>query len=313
METGKLHNISLINTLDTDFRAELVAAGFNSEEQDMEKAVIVRQRGDIRNVSKDINKIELTYSGYDLMEYLYIYTNRPSIYDSLPEGLFHQPENARKQRTQEDIISEIRNHRNEEFFARKYFQPFEIVLDQVLVDAQIYEQRFDKAYFYENLKDIFIGHWNILRYLNLKQVLLFIRIIPVIAEVSQSLDLISKVMEIILDCPVKVLEGKKSGKSLPDEKKIALGKWKLGINSVLGNSINGDNVDLEITIGPLSTGQMKLFESNAKNRMILNELIDFVIPFDRNITVKYKLSDEDTKFRLSDKTHKAYLGINTRL
>jgi hypothetical protein len=312
MGYGETNKKSLINTLDTDFRAELVTACLNERGQETE-TLIIRQHGDTRNVSKDIDKIESGYSGNDLMEYLFLYVNRPSIYDSLPEGIFHQPDNAKKQRTQEDVIHEIRNHRDEEFFARRYFQPFEISLDQVLTDAQIYEQKFDKACFHENLRDIFKTQWNIIKYLNLKQTLLFIRIIPVIAEISQSLELISKVMETILDCPVQVLKGKRSEKELPDEQKVKLGKWKLGINSVLGDSVYGDNVDILITIGPLSTGQMKLFEPNAVNRSILNELIDLVIPFDRNITVKYELSDTDTKFRLSDKTHKAYLGINTRL
>ncbi|MCL1942211.1 MAG: type VI secretion system baseplate subunit TssG [Candidatus Azobacteroides sp.] len=313
MEPDKLHHSSLINTPDTDFRAELVVAGLIECGADAGKILIVRERGDKRNVSKDISRIESGYSDYDLTEYLYIYTNRPGIYDSLPEGIFHLPDNAGKQRTKEDIIREIRDHRDEEFFARRYFRPFEIVLDQVLTDARMYEQKFDKACFYGNLRDIFINRWNILRYLSLKQALLFIRVIPVMAEVSQSPELMSKVMEIILDCPVQISEGKKTKKKLPDEKKIPLGTWKLGINSILGDSVSGDNTDLVISIGPLSTEKMKLFESNAVNRLILNELIDLVIPFDRNVSVKYKLSDADIKFRLSDKTRKAYLGINTGL
>lgn len=313
MKPDKSYNASSVNTLDTDFRGELVAAGFNRDRQDSEKALIIRRRGDIRDVSKDISGIESGYSSHDLMEYLYVYTNRPGIYDSLPEGIFHQPENNGKQRTQEDIIREIRSHRDEEFFARRYFQPLEMVLDQVLVDAQLYEQKFDKAGFYGNLRDIFVSQWNILRLLNLKQALLFIRIIPVIAEISQDLELMSKVMEMILNCPVHISEGKITKRKLPEEKKRTLGSWKLGINSVLGDSVENDSPDLEIIIGPLSTEQMKLFEPNAINRLILNELIDLTVPFDRTVALKYKLSDADTKFRLSDKAHKAYLGINTRL
>lgn len=303
----------IINSLDTDFKAEVIVANLIGAGQDSVKSLIVRHRGDKRHVSKDVHKVESQYSSYDLMEYLYIYTNRTSIYDALPEGIFHQRHPGKKQRTQEDIIGEIRNSRNEEFMARKYFQPFEMALDGLLVEAQEYEQKFDKAHLFRNLSDIFESQWNILRYLSLRQVLLFIKVIPVIAEVSQSTDLMEKVMNIVLDCPVSICQGKKSKLQLASEDRIPLGKWKLGINSILGKNLESDDIDLDITIGPVSPEQMRLFESNNKNNLILKELIDFLIPFGRHTSIRYKIDKTHTKFRLPDKNHKTYLGINTTL
>lgn len=311
-KTHKAKNKST-NTLSTDFRAEVIVSGLVNAGKDIERTLIIRQRGNIRDVSKDINKIEYQYSNHDLMEYLYIYTNRYSIYDSLPEGIFHQPQQSKRVKTHEDVIQEIRKHRNEEYFARKYFQPFEIVIDQLLVDAQAYEQQFDKAHFYNNLKEIFKDQWSILKHLSLNQALLFIKIIPVIAEISQSLELIAQVMSIILDCPIEVKEGKKSQQCLAKDKMIILGKWRLGINSILGNRVDSENPDLEIIIGPMGTEKMKLFETGATNYLILNELVDLMMPFDRNINIKYRISRTDTKFRLSSPGHRAYLGINTRI
>lgn len=310
---NRIKDKAAVNTLETDFRAEVVAAGLIATGYEPDKTIIIRKRGDRRHVSKDIGRIESDYSIYDMMEYLYIYTNRFGIYDSLPEGIFHQPDHVKKQKTKEDIIHEIRSHRDEEFFARRYFQPFEMIFDKLLVNAQQYEQKFDKAYFHSNLAEIFENQWDILRYLTLGQALLFIRIIPVIAEVSQSKSLSQKVMSIVLGFEVTIREGKKSWKKLESRDRIKLRQWKLGNNSILGNAAESDDLDLIITVGPLSPQEMKLFESGKTNDLILKQLIDIILPFDRNIQIKYRISKQESKFRLSGKTHKAYLGINTTL
>lgn len=302
-----------INLLDTDFKAEVIVSNLIAVGQDASKSLIVRHRGDKRNVSKDVHKIENQYSTYDLMEYMYIHTNRESIYDALPEGIFHQGHSGKMQRTQEDIIAEIKSHRHEEFLARRYFQPFEMVMDGLLVEAQEYEQKFDKAHLYRNLSDIFESHWSILKHLSQKQVLLFIKVIPAISEVSKSLELMAKIMGIILECTVDICQTKKSTLKLVSDERIPLGKWNLGINSVLGKNVESDDVDLDITIGPISPDQMRLFEAGKKNNLVLNKLIDILIPFERNTHIIYKIDKARTKFRLSDKEHKAYLGINTIL
>lgn len=313
METNRLQIRDDINTLDTDFRAEVVVAGLLKAEQDEDRIVIVRQRGNMRDVSKDVSKTEYVYSDYDLLEYLYIYTNRLGIYDSLPEGIFHQPENSRRLRSTEDVVREIRSQREEEKLARRFFRPFEMAIDQLLVDAQLYEQKFDKAHVYGNLCNILKEQWHILRYMNLRQGILFLRIVPLIAEVLQDYEKMGAVMSIILNCPVCIKEGRKSDKVLPDREKNGLGKFKLGVNFVLGKIVESDNPDLNIVIGPINTIEMKSFRSNGNNKQILKRLIDMIIPFDRNKNIEYRLSKTDTKFRLSGKGHATYLGINTRL
>lgn len=310
--TGNKKTLQL-NTLETDFKGEAIAAGQIASGRERDKVLLVRRQGDKRNVYKDIDKLETEYSGYDLLEYLYIYTNRNSIYDTLPEGIIHQTESKNKQRNREDIISDIKNQRQEEFYARRFFQPFEMAVDNILIHAQEYEQQFDKAFFYDNLRTIFESHWDILHYMSLRQALLYIRIIPVIPEVSSSLELMSKVMNIILECPVTIKEGRKSIHELDPADRVPLGKWKLGINSVLGNKAESDDFDLDITIGPISYEKMRLFKTDDNSSKVLIKLADKLIPFERYYNIGYKIIKSDTAFRLSDKTHTAYLGINTTL
>lgn len=313
METKKLQIKEDINTLDTDFRAEVIVAGLTAKGHEEDHIAIVRQRGNMRDVSKDIYKTGYVYSDYELMEYLYIYTNREGIYDSLPEGIFHQPDTNKHRGSAEDIVREIRSQRIEEGLVRRFFQPFEMAIDQMLVDAQLYEQKFDKASIYDNLREIFRNQWHILQYMTLKQGLLFLRMIPHIDELLQDYEQIATAISIIMNCPVRICEGKKSRTELPQGEKPGLGTCKLGVNFVLGKSVESDNPDLDISIGPIQPEEMKSFQSNGTNKQILTRLIDMLIPFDRNKNIHYTVSKSETKFRLSGKGHTAYLGINTRI
>jgi hypothetical protein len=231
----------------------------------------------------------------------------------LPEGLFHHTSVSAGARTTEDIIREIKEQRGKENTIRKYFQPFEMVLDSILVEAQACEQKYDKVFHYDNLTNVIKEHWNILKYLSTGQALLFIKAIPIIAEASGNWDLTASIMAVILGCPVTIREGGKSSLKMGTEDCIKLGNWKLGINSVLGDTVEYAGPDLIINIGPVNLEQIRLFESGRNNDLILNELIDMLIPFNRNTAINYQTIASETKFRLSGEGHTAYLGINTTL
>lgn len=301
-----------INKLETDFRAEVVASGLIESGQNEDKVLIVREKGNKRHVSKDIAKIVNTFSKQDLMEYLYIYTNRNSIYDTIPENIFHQPFTTAKKKTQEDVISEIRRHRDEEFYARRYFQPFEIAVDQLLIDAQLYERKFDKKNFHSNLKDTLAGYWPILKLLSLKQAVFFIKIIPVIHKLPSNFFLTEKILEIILEVPIKVELGQVSSIKVATANKTSK-KFRLGIDTVSGKTFKDGYRDINITIGPAHPECIRQFMKGFKDELILQQLIAMMLPANIVKKIKLKTLDEQSKFRLSNGKHKAYLGLNTKL
>lgn len=313
MDTKQTRLLSEINTIETDYRAEVVASAFLNAGQKEGKVVIVRKGGGSKDVAKDIAKVSTEFSGLDLMEYLYIHTNRYGIYDALPEGIFHQPQSRRRSRSRQDVLEDIRVGRTDEFHARRFFRPFEMIIDRLLVDARIYEQQFDKAYAYENLKVILEEHWDILQYLSVKQTLLFLKAVPLIAGSGRSFPLMASIMRAILDCPVKIEEGKKSELEVAEEERSSLRNLKLGVNLVMGKAVITNFPDLNIIIGPTGARQVRDFQRNKNNLVILDKLIEMIIPFDRNVTIKYEVFEAEKRFRLSDGTHKAYLGVNTTI
>lgn len=313
MNKEELKLLSNINTTETDYKAEVLVAKLIDAGLEEDKILITRKGGNNKDVAKDISKINTEFSGLDLIEYLYIYANRYGIYDSLPEGIFHQSLNRKNNRTQQDVLEGIRAHRLEEFHARRIFQPFEMAIDNFLIDIQIYEQRFDKAYTYENLKNIFEEHWDILPYLSVNQSLLFLKTIPLIPEASQSFEFMASIMSAILDCPVKIIEGKKSLLEVDKKERSSLRNMKMGINSVMGKTVKTDFADLDVIIGPTTAQQVRDFQIHKNNQIILAKFIEMIIPFDRNVNVRYEVFESEKKFRLSGNAHKAYLGVNTTI
>lgn len=313
----KLHTkgkYSVINSLSTDYRAEVIASGVIEAGQDKDKILIFRGKSNTRDVSKDIYKINYAYLSEDLMECLCIYTTRQGIYDNLPEGIFHQSHDTRKKRYHEEIIEEIKDQRLEEIIARRFFQPFEMAIDRILVDAQLYEKKFDKVNFHDNLKKTFTHYWHVFKLMDLKQSAFFIKIIPELYRIPTDFDYMGEILSVIFDIPFKVEPGKVS-KIPVDKKKIPkLGKSKLGINSVLGGDHFTDGSrDIRITIGPMHPEQARLFCSSFHNDLLLKELLKLMLPFNYQREIKYLTSKEHCKFRLSSPTHTAYLGINTVL
>ncbi|MDR1437335.1 MAG: type VI secretion system baseplate subunit TssG [Candidatus Symbiothrix sp.] len=303
------------NTIETDYRAELVAANWIEAGQDDSTIHIIRGKGDRRGVSKDIENIKKEYVdiGFDLVEYLSIYANRDGIYDSLPEGVFHQPPGTQRQKQTEDVLREMKERKEEEFFVRKYFQPFEMAFDKLRIRIRLYELRYNKPTLYNNLAGIFEEHWEILKFLTARQAFLFIKTIPLLEEIAQSLGRTAKAMEMILECPVRIQEGKRSRRPLTPSDATSREKWKLGLNTVPGNTAAADNPDLEITLGPAPVEKIKQLLPGKTNSPVLQNLIEMMIPFDRYFRIKYKTNDDEKKFRLSSNTHTACLGINTTL
>lgn len=301
-----------INTIKTDFKAEVVVAGLIRQGYDPERTIIVRKGAGRRGYSKDVDNVHIEFSQQDLTDYLHVEVNRQGIYDTLPEGLFHQSSPAKK-KTKADILQEIQVHRNEEFFARRFFHPFEIAVDQALVHAQLYERKLDKRNINRNFVDIFSFYWPIIRLLPLKRAVLFMNAVPVLRNIVNDFKISGKIMSVVMDMPVFVSCGKKTILKADDSSCFRLGNARLGNNWILGNQCDNGEYNVLIEVGPISAKDMEGLIGNRTGAKILDALIKLIIPCDREVDIKYKLIKEDAKFVLTRDGQMSYLGINTYL
>lgn len=302
------------NLPDTDFKAEVVASGLKEAGYDAERTLIFR-RGDIRRgFSKDIHDIHPEYSHYDLTDYLYLYVNRRSLYDELPEGIFHKNLYQSEKISKEQVLDEIRIHREEEFFARRFFKPFEISLDHMLVAFQNKERRIDEMNVHPDFVSIFSGQWPVLELLPTHLAVMLIHMLAYMEQITASLSKAGECMTILTGVPVHIKRGDKCVVEVDSCLISKLGSCILGDDMVLGNSFADGTYQMLVEIGPLSARRMESFFPGAADSKILNALTELFLPSDKEIQIRYIIQQEDARFRLGTPTEQgAYLGISTYL
>lgn len=301
------------NSLETDFRSEVVAANLIEQGYDPERIMLIREGDAKRGYAKDIEKTLLEYSQYDLKDYLMIKTNRECIYDILPEGIFHQTKNRRYNKDKEDIIDEIKLQRQEEFFARRFFQPFEIELDKFLIDSYLFEAKYDKRITHSNFTRIFHYYWPVLEVLEREQAVLLLHTIPLLHRIRNSFAEIEEAMSLILDAGVEITKIKLQKQAETDEQQTNLNERRLGVDFVLGRTFDDGVLDLKVTIGPISANRMEFYLKNPSGIKILNMLFEIFLPGNLFFIHEFKLKPEDADFTLSCENKNTFLGINTFL
>ena len=268
-----------------------------------------------RGFSKDIQEIRSEYSHYDLTDYLYLHVNRRSIYDALPEGIFHKNLHQSGKVSKEQVLDEIRIHREEEFFARRFFKPFEISLDHLLVAFQNKERRIDEMNVHADFVSIFSGQWPVLKLLPLHLAVMLVHLLPYLEQITASLAKTGECMSILTGgaCPPEERRQMRDRGASP-VLSPRLGRCLLGDTMVAGNRFADGTYRLLLEIGPLSARKMETFFPGAANNRILNALMELFLPSDKEVQVRYIIQQEDARFRLGTPDGQcAYLGISTYL
>lgn len=303
------------NTIDTDFRAELFAALLTEAGFDIGQIVMVREGNCGGHVSKLIATVAYR-SLFDIAEspYIEITTRRPGIYDLLPEDLFHSPAYAGKVRDKANILKEIKQHREEEFFIRRLFRLFENEVDRGGIESQLLELRYDKKNKYRNYVDIFSAYWSVIGRMPIRNALLLVRIIPHIHLIRNSLEEIGKALSLILDAPVKVVP-KKGKKHISAERSSRIGCMRLGTSSVNTGVFCDAETDLSVHVGDIPAGEVERFLPGNLSRRMLTGLADIFFGADKEFSVTVGVVPAERKafLKSADNIYPCYLGINTYL
>lgn len=299
------------NTIESDYKAELVAASLVEQGYDIDRIIITREGAARRGFAKDIESLSVQFSQHDLLDYLYIKANKEGIYDILPEGLFHQSSYTKKNKDKEDVLDDIKLHRQKEFFARMFFRPLEIEVDRMLIEANLFETRYDKKISNPNFVNIFLPYWPVLKLLSRKQAIFFMHAISVLHKMRNRYHEIETSMSSILDVPIKIKEIKMPAKEASRYFESKIGDAYLGTDWVLGKCFDDGKYDLHITIGPISAKEMEFFLETATGNTIFDYLCKLFLPGDIFVEKEFKILPKDADFLLSNDERITYLGINT--
>ncbi len=299
------------NTFDADYLLEVIVASMIERGYDPDTLRIYREGIARRGVSKDVEQIQTQFSQADLEEHLTIKANREGIYDMLPQGLFHDTRQKRKNPDKEDITEKIKDQRQEEFFVRKFFHPFEESADKTLIEAYLYEIRYNRKISNPEFINVYLQYWPLMKDLPHRQAIFFMHIVPIIHKIRVNFTLVQEALAFVLDVPVQITQIKLPAKKADHAFESRLGDNDLAVDMVFGTSFDDGQYDLKIIIGPISANRMRNFLETAKEYRMLQELANLFLPADQFYTTDFIIDPGDSVLVLSDDKQETFLGINS--
>lgn len=166
--------------------------------------------------------------------------------------------------SKEQVLDEIRIHREEEFFARRFFKPFEISLDHLLVAFQNKERRIDEMNVHADFVSIFSDSGRCSA-APLHLAVMLVHLLPYLEQITASLAKTGECMSILTGVPVRLKRGDKCVTEAPPGLVPRLGRCLLGDTMVAGNRFVDGTYRLLLEIGPLSARKMETFFPGAAN------------------------------------------------
>lgn len=299
-----------------DFKAEVTAAEMVELSVSDDRVLILLLGALKRSFRKDVQSIEEDLSVYDHEEYVVIKTPKEGIYDMLPEGLFHHPSAHKSAKTAEEIIKIMKQRKEEEQAARRFFIPFEAAINHLRMQMALYESRLDKRTHYDELVKLFKDHWAIFQYLDTRQADLFLHLIPILHDNRDNHPVVETIMQMMLELPVQL--SLRSQMPLHPAAPILsiLGDSTLGVNLTTGNTWYDEGVDeLLIKIGPVTIEEFQQFVPEGKKYKLLELLCDYFLPVHLDIVTEIDLYKNNQVIRFADKAShlNSVLGVDTYL
>ncbi len=306
----------LAGSVDTDFKAEVVAAEMINNAVPAEKIMILMLGPMKRSFRKDVEAVSEEISDHNNKEYTIITTHKEGFYDMLPEGLFHYPSMPKSATTHSEIIENMKKHRVEERNARRFFLPYEAAINHLRIQMALYESRLDKGSHHNDLVDLFKSYWEIFKYLDTRQSDIFLQILPLIHDIRDDYKVAATIFEMILSFPISITSRNQGPVKSATPVFSSLNDTRLGINFTTGNAVYDMGEDeIIISIGPMDNKQLKQFMPGTKNSKILEALCDYLLPVHVDITTDFELNGADKSMRLADGENdfNSTVGLSTYL
>ena len=302
-------DIGAINGIYSDFKSSIIAAGLVEQGFDVDKILILREQAGSSSAGKEIVSVEYKEIG-DGSKRLIFQTNREGIYDRLPEGLFHAPASAKRARSKEAILAEIRRQNEEEMFIRRFFSLFETEIERTRIDIELSELKYDKPETSRAFVDTMLPYWPVIRLMELQTAILFVRTLPLIASIRSSYDRIAGVIASIVGYPVEIELRQRRKK--PEIGFPRLSGMKLGVNAVLGGEFYDVRPDAVIKITP-ANAKIGEYLPGRVGRRVLEALAWEFMPAGVDFSIRVIAEPQENPLRLGDAANPCYLGVNTFL
>ena len=300
----------LLNQLTYDVRAEVVAADLIEQGIDPDRLVYRAVSLFKRRFSKDVSSFRLSETPAGDQE-LHLEVNRDSLYDTIPQGLFHQPKSKAAIKKKSDMVANVKTVRAEEDSARLFFQPMENELFHMRTAIERAERKVFFDLEHSETNELLINFWNLGNYRRYTTLPLLVKLMPSMYRLSGHLEYIHICYELLLRVPVSVVI-----RNEYNSLETSLNGWQLGRDSLSFETICSDTVlselpTYEITLGPMSSQLISDYLPGGHMLPYLNLLNSYFLAAGYETKVKIITHQKDKAFDLSGSP--MHLGINTVL
>jgi hypothetical protein len=284
---------------------ELMESGLDPDEVVINALGIFRRR-----YGKDIAAGEIREYRTNRRQYVNIDINRNGIYDLLPGGLFHQPQNRINDISPAQAIEEYKVQKQIEKDTRLFFLPFEQEIYRLLLLLEAEERKtiFDIQNVYRS--EVFIDFWKIPGFFNERQTCNLLYILPLASLIVGNNSLTRLCFESILNDHFEIIESVPVNHTVSETGYGELNNAYLGVNFVIGGNYREVSSGLDIYIHPGDPDDIISYLEGGVKQEILRFMFDYFIPFDCDVTT-HIVSEEI--FELSEESAYSRLGINTMI
>lgn len=303
--------ISNKNTLNTDYRAEFVAACLIENGFDPDEVRLIRNG--LTKVGKNIDKIVWENSPDRFSQYLSIYYRKRNMYESLPEGLFHKRMDISDKKDKQDVIDYIRQERQVALSASSFFRPFEMSIDRFLVDANLYEMRMEKRDKHDEFIQLLVSVWQVLQGLPLDKALFAVSLLSQAYRLTQPKQM-AEILSVFFDCEVDIDLSYKCMTFSTDYCDWNLGVCALGVSTVLGGEMTDCFPVMNVRIDSLPPQYRDLLFENTSAYRTFMDIMDLFVPADTELNININVAKDGLAFLLTDDGGAApLLGYSTVL
>ncbi len=316
IDNGKIPEI--VQNILFDIKAEALIADLIENGLQSEDFITIPKGTFKRRYSRDIDFTdEIKFeNGQKVVRF---FLNRDGVYDSLPEGLFHE-KTVKSEKESDKISKESKKLKAEEKAVREFFLPFEneIFFQQIQLEL---EERNILSRFSENLfDDIYPEFWNLDKSLNRKYVSRMVLLLHFSHRIAGDCGLIAKCLETILEEKVTVrivrnsnLKSRTIGGNNSSEKNCLLGQGKLGVSFVSGEKFDDLGKTMEFSIGPLKNTSVEEYLEKGAVSEFLKCFFSYFIPAELDVTSDIIVEELKQNFILNEMGGGSVLGFDSAI
>ncbi|MBQ4804447.1 hypothetical protein J8L88_16420 [Aquimarina sp. MMG015] len=258
-----------------------------------------------RSYRRDVINFKLdSYSGNT--DKLQFNIARNGLYDTLPEGLFHEPVKAKS-----DIsFTELhQKQKKQEKDARSFFSPLENEFFTQRVNIEKNERKLINEF--ANLKtDFLLKFWNLDPEIPSDYSIKLLQLLPYVHKISGEIELTALSLEKIIGEKVTI---EKKYKTLDDNINDTSKEHQLGVDLVLELKETVISYPCwEITIGPVDQKNIDKYIVSGATKKFITIFCDYFIPMEIDTKINVTYSSKEETFVLNE-TNGPRMGLTTMI